>query len=84
MIYSSEFPCKGKDFICFGFFARAQKCLLLVLHERTQLVVGAVLIYCVLSSSPPGSSALLQSSVSAFAQFVVQREGCGEDHVRCT
>lgn len=46
-IFSSNFPCKGKDSICFGFPAGAQESLALVLDELTQLVMGDVLLWFV-------------------------------------
>lgn len=45
-IFSSNFPCKGKDLICFGFLAGAQKYLPLVLDELAQLVMADVLVHC--------------------------------------
>ena len=47
-ICSSNFLCKGKHLICFGFLVGAQKYLPLMLDELAQLVVSDVLIHCAL------------------------------------
>lgn len=48
-IYSSNFTCKGKDLVCFGFLVGgAQKYLPLVLDELAQLLVGDTLLHCAL------------------------------------
>lgn len=61
-IFSSNFPCKGKDSICFGFPAGAQESLALVLDELTQLVMGDVLVHCGLFPSFLAGVALPRSA----------------------